>query len=75
MEFWPHALKEMGSDAGAVLEMLHSHDYKFYVIRGKQETPLRARTPAELLSAHPLEQTGSQTDLMALRGRRQPPEE
>ncbi len=30
MEFWPHGLNGMGSDAGALLKMLQSYNYKFY---------------------------------------------
>jgi FkbM family methyltransferase len=73
MEFWPHALKTMGTDPGAVLGMLHSSDYKFYEVRNPGEKPLRALEPADLLAAHPVEQVDSQTDLMLLRGGREPP--
>ena len=32
MEFWPHGLQGMGTDAGALLKTLQSYNYKFYDI-------------------------------------------
>jgi FkbM family methyltransferase len=75
MEFWPHGLKGLGTDAAALLKSLQSYKYKFYEFTPKAETGLRAVEPADLLAAHPVETFESQTDLMALRGGREPPKE
>lgn len=77
MEFWPHALKGLGTDPAALLKMLQSFNYKFYEIRtpGGSKKPLRTAEPAELLAAHPADGSDSQTDLMLLRGGREPPQD
>jgi FkbM family methyltransferase len=74
MEFWPHGLKGMGTDAGALLRTLQSYNYKFYDIHPKHKSGLPLVEPAELLAAHPVDQPESQTDLIVLRGGRKPPE-
>jgi FkbM family methyltransferase len=73
MEFWPFALKQMGTDAGPLLETLRSYQYTFYEIRNKFEERPEPIDAADLLAAHPVEDTESQTDLMLLRGGREPP--
>ena len=75
MEFWPHGLKGMGTDAAALLKMLQSYDYKFYNIDSKDRTRLPPVEPADLLSGHRIYDTTSQTDLLAIRGGRKPPKE
>jgi FkbM family methyltransferase len=75
MEFWPHALQGMGTDAGAMLKMLQSYKYKFYEFNPKVGKGLRAAEPADLLAEHPVDGYDSQTDLMALRAGREPPKE
>ncbi len=75
MEFWPHGLKGLGTDAAALLKMLQSYDYKFYNIDSKDRTRLPPVEPADLLRAHRIYDTTSQTDLLAIRGGRKPPKE
>jgi FkbM family methyltransferase len=74
MEFWPRGLQGMGTDAGALLKTLQSYEYTFYDINPKDRTGLPLVEPADLLAAHPVE-SGSQTDLLMLRGGRKPPRE
>jgi FkbM family methyltransferase len=73
MEFWPHGLKGMGTDAAALLKMLRSYDYKFYDIDSKDAHRLTRAEPADLVAAHRIYDTTSQTDLLVLRGGREPP--
>jgi len=74
MEFWPHALKGMGTDAGALLKMLQSYNYKLYDINPKDNKRGLPRVePADLLAEHAVDDSSSQTDLMLLRGGREPP--
>jgi FkbM family methyltransferase len=73
MEFWPHGLKGMGTDAAALLKMLQSYDYKFYDIDSKDVHKLTRVEPADLVAAHRIYDFGSQTDLLVLRGGREPP--
>jgi FkbM family methyltransferase len=75
MEFWPYALKGLGTDAGALLKTLQSYKYKFYEFSPKGEKGLRAVEPANLLAAHPDDRFESQTDLMLLRAGREPPKD
>jgi FkbM family methyltransferase len=75
MEFWPYALKGMGTDASDVLKKLQSYRYKFYDIRPKDRKGLSLVEPADLLAAYALVDTESQTNLMVLRGGREPPKE
>jgi FkbM family methyltransferase len=75
MEFWPYALKGMGTDAGDLLKKLQSHHYKLYDISPKDRKWLPLVEPADLLAAHPLVDTESQTNLIVLRGGREPPKE
>jgi FkbM family methyltransferase len=75
MEFWPHALGELGTDAGALLKMLASYKYKFYEFADHGGRGVRAVEPAELLAEHLLVNTQYQTNLMVLRGGRQPPKD
>jgi FkbM family methyltransferase len=75
MEFWPRALQGLGTDAGALLKQLQSYHYQFYDIRPKNRQGLPRVEPADLLAAHPVEDPESQTDLMVLRGGREPPKE
>jgi FkbM family methyltransferase len=75
MEFWPHALQGMGTDAGAMLKMLESYKYKFYEFNPKVGKGLRAAEPAALLAENPVDSSITQTDLMALRAGREPPKE
>ncbi len=73
MEFWPHGLKGMGTDAGALLKTLQSYHYQFYEFLREDKTRLPRVEPADLLAAHPIHDPNSQTDLMVLRGGREPP--
>ena len=75
MEFWPHGLKGMGTDAGTLLKSLRSSGYKFYEFPRHGGEELRPVEPADLVAEHPADTFESQTDLMALRGGREPPEE
>ena len=75
MEFWPHALEQLGSDPGTVVSRLQSSNYKFYEIRERLGKQLRALDPADLLAALAPGGPDSQTDLMLLRGGREPPED
>ena len=75
MEFWPHGLKGMGTDAGDLLERLQSYNYKFYDINPRHKGALPLVQPADLLEAYPVDHPTSQTDLMVLRGGREPPKE
>ena len=73
MEFWPHGLEGMGTDAGALLQTLQSYHYHFYEFLRKDMRRLPLVEPADLLAAHPVNDPNSQTDLMMLRGGREPP--
>ncbi len=75
MEFWPHGLHGMGTDAGALLKTLQSYKYKFYDMTLQDGNRLRLTEPADLLAAHPVDWFASQTDLMLLRDGREPPKE
>jgi FkbM family methyltransferase len=75
MEFWPHGLKGMGTDAGGLLKKLQSYDYRFYDINPKGKKGLPLVEPADLLVAHPVDAPDSQTDLLILRGGREPPKD
>ena len=75
MEFWPHGLKGMGTDAGGLLKKLQSYNYKFYNFHPVDRKGLPLVEPADLVAAHPVDVVGSQTDLMVLRGEREPPKE
>jgi FkbM family methyltransferase len=75
MEFWPHGLKGLGSDAGALLKKLQSYNYRFYDLHPKAKQGLPLVEPPDLLAAHPVDDPTSQADLMALRGGRKPPKE
>jgi FkbM family methyltransferase len=74
MEFWPHGLKGMGTNAGELLKRLQADHYRFHEFVPKDRTKLRPVEPAELLAEHPDDEPSSQTDLMALRGGRELPE-
>jgi FkbM family methyltransferase len=69
MEFWPHGLKGMGTDAGALLRMLESYHYRFYEFSPR----LKRVEPAALLAANPVDRFEAQSDLMVLRAGREPP--
>jgi FkbM family methyltransferase len=73
MEFWPHGLAGMGTDAGVLLKSLRSYGYTIYDMRAPGGKPMRPVDPADLLAAHPADENESQTDLMLLRGGRRPP--
>jgi FkbM family methyltransferase len=75
MEFWPHGLKGIGTDAGVLLKKLQSYNYKFYDFHPKHKKGLPLVEPADLLAAHPVDDFASQTDLLVLRGGREPPKE
>ncbi len=75
MEFWPHGLAGLGTDAGALLKTLEAYKYKFYEFTPRAEKAPRQVEAAALLAAHPVDQFGSQTDLMLLRAGREPPKE
>ncbi len=75
MEFYPYALKGMGTDARILLERLVSYGYKFYDIHPIGQQGPKVTNPANLLSEHPNDNEGSQTDLLVLRGGRVPPKE
>ncbi len=63
----------MGTDAGALLKMLEAYKYKVFEFAGFGRRGVRAVEPAKLLTAHPLGDRESQTNLMLLRGGREPP--
>jgi FkbM family methyltransferase len=73
MEFWPHGLKGMGTDAGDLLKTLQSYNYKLYDIHAPGAQPIRTAEPAALLKANPVNAPDVQTDLMLFRGGREPP--
>jgi FkbM family methyltransferase len=73
MEFWPHGLKGMGTDPGALLKTLQTDNYQFYEFVRYDKRKLQRVEPADLLAAHPVKDPNSQTDLMVLRGGRRPP--
>lgn len=75
MEFWPHGLHGMGTDAGDLLKTLQSYKYKLFDMTPQDGKRLRLVEPADLLAAHPVDSFASQTDLMLLRGGRAPPKE
>jgi len=75
MEFWPHGLKGMGTDAGGLLKTLQSYKYKFYEFTPQGGKGPRAVEPADLLAAHPVDSFKSYTNLMLLREGREPPKE
>ena len=75
MEFWPYALKGMGTDAGDLLKWLQSSGYRFYDFHPASKDRLPRVDPANLLAEHPEDASGSQTDLLVLRGGREPPTE
>ena len=74
MEFWPHALKQMGTDPGTLVKMLHSHHYRFYDVKNSNPKlgPTRVE-PAEL-AAFPVDESRS-TDLILVRESREPPKD
>ena len=65
----------MGTEVGALLKKLQSYHYKLYDIQPKDKKGLRPVEPADLLTAHPSHDTESMTNLMMLRGGREPPKE
>jgi FkbM family methyltransferase len=73
MEFWPYGLSAMGTEADALLQTLESYHYRFYESPRADRTRLRRVEPQELLAAYFARDPNSQTDLMALRGGREPP--
>jgi FkbM family methyltransferase len=75
MEFWPYALKGLGTDAGALLKTLQSYKYKFYAFRLKDRKGLFAVEPAVLLAEYPVDASDASTDLMLLRAGREPPKQ
>jgi FkbM family methyltransferase len=75
MEFWPYGLKGMRTDAGALLKTLQSYKYKLYDMNAQDGKPPRVVEPADLLAAHPVDKSESQTDLMLLREGRELPKE
>jgi FkbM family methyltransferase len=74
MEFWPNALAGMGTDAGALLKKLQTYDYKFYEFRPGNDK-VRLVDPAALVAAYPVDDPVPQTNLLVLRGGREPPKE
>jgi FkbM family methyltransferase len=70
MEFWPHALKTMGSDPGELLSMLQSYHYQFYDFHSNRNIALARAEPADVLAMNPIRETQAQTDLLLLRGGR-----
>lgn len=78
MEFWPHALQEMGTDPGDLLKMLQSYHYQFYYFNPKAPKARGRLTriePADLLAAYPVDAPEAQLNLMLLRGGREPPKD
>jgi FkbM family methyltransferase len=75
VEFWPHALKGMGTDAGNLLKTLRSYKCQLYDFYPKDRSGLRAVDPADLVAAHSVDEFGAQTDLLLLRGGRALPKE
>ena len=67
MEFWPYALKAMGTDHGALIKMLQSYGYRFYDFNDSNvKIGLTATAPADL-AAFPVNKY-IQTDLLLVRG-------
>jgi FkbM family methyltransferase len=64
IEFWPHALKEMGSDAGELLAQFSSLGLAFHDLGLHTRQALRKVEAAELLAEHPLDKPDSQTNLL-----------
>jgi FkbM family methyltransferase len=75
MEFWPHGLNGMGTNAASLLKTLQSYKYKFYEFNRDDAKDLRAVEPLDLLAAHPVNKFESQTDLMLLREGRERPQQ
>jgi FkbM family methyltransferase len=75
MEFWPRALRGMGTDAGALLKRLQMYHYQFYEFIPKDEKGLKLVEPDDLVAALPVDDPAPQTDLLVLRGGREPPRE
>jgi FkbM family methyltransferase len=73
MEFYPYTLKGLGTDAGDLLKRLESYGYKFYNIHPIGQQGPKVTSRESLLSEHPKDIEGSQTDLLVLRGGRKPP--
>jgi FkbM family methyltransferase len=73
MEFWPNALAGMGTDAGALLKKLQTYNYKFYEFQPRNDKVVRLVEPAELVAAYPVGDPLPQTNLLVLRGGREPP--
>jgi hypothetical protein len=60
-------------DARALLRKLQSYNYKFYDMKTPGWKPPPTIEPAILLQKYPLDAPESHTNLMLLRGGRQPP--
>lgn len=73
MEFWPHGLQGMGTAPAALLRTLQSSNYKLYDMNAPGGKPMRPVEPADLLKAHPVDVPETYTNLMLLRGGREPP--
>jgi FkbM family methyltransferase len=68
MEFWPHALREMGTDPVGLLEMLQTYHYRFREFSPKASNGLQPVEAADLLAVYAVETSHHQTNLMVLRG-------
>jgi hypothetical protein len=73
MEFWPHALKTMGTDPGELLNMLQSRHYQFYDFHSNRHIGLTRAEPADVMAMNPVGEGQAQTDLLLLRGGRELP--
>ena len=75
MEFWPHAMRSMGTNPTALLEKLRSLRYKLYELNpSRPDQGLRMVEVETLLSNYDIpDQTQPQTNLLLFRGERQPP--
>lgn len=75
MEFWPHAMRSMGTEPADVLEKLRSFRFQLYELNpNRPDLGLRKVEAVDLLSNYDVpNQTQPQTNLVLFRGDREPP--
>jgi FkbM family methyltransferase len=71
MEFWPYALKQMGTDPGGLVKTLQSYHYRFYDVKNSDPKVGPKRVEPAELDAFPVEEPQS-TDLILVREGREP---
>lgn len=74
MEFWPYALKELGTDPVALVKTLQSYHYRFYDLNNPNPKLGLTRVEPADLAAYPVDAFRA-TDLMLVRGSREPPKD